>query len=659
MVQEPRLVRRLIFLAAIVLGLLVVTVFVSVLGFEFVDLDVHGHVVENPHIQGLTGENIKYILSERCVTSYYPIRTLTFAIDYQIWGLDPKGFKLTNVLVHLTNVILVFWLVLRLFRDRRLSDGSSPAWDVSVATVSAGIFAVHPVVVEPVAWVAGREELLMTLGALGCLHFHFTARRLEEAGHRNRAALVCHAGAAVACAAACLSNAVAAVIPLLITTWDVLMLRRPKFGRIVRGTSALWVIGLATFVIKKLGDIPNMANVPQIYSGGWLLFVLNTFWLNLKTLVWPTELGIQYIWPNPRSFFELEVLLGVMALGLVCLVLWTLRRRKRILFGLLWFGLALVPSSHLFFTHHIARADRFLYLPLVGLALALGAGLRPLKNVLKENALWAIAGAGVLVVLLLATMSVGQTQTWRNSISLWENALGLDYRNAFANSCLARNLAVNKQFDKSLLHYERAMQLQPVAADTLADFAWLLATCDDRRLRDFDRAVRLAESARQATNGSDQKILNKLAIVRCSFAQDLADRGEFGPAIANYNKSMAADPQHDVPLFNLALLLTTCPNAELRQPDRAVILAERGCEVTEEIDALRMSILAAAYAEARRFDEAVVAVKKAISLSKAANDLEMTAELRGLLALYQNGTPFNPLRASRPVSEADAASNPE
>lgn len=474
MVQATRYNRRPIFPAVIVLVLLVVAVFSPVPGFEFIDFDVDEQVLENPHIRGLTGQNLMHILTTPCINSYYPLRTLTFAIDYQIWGLEPRGFKLANVLIHLTNVILVFWLVLRLIRNGRLSSGSSEAWDVSVATVSAGIFAVHPVVVEPVTWVAGREELLMTLGALGCFHLHFTARRLEETAHRSRKALVCQVGATAACAAACLSNAVAAVIPLLITTWDILMLRRPKLRRIIRGTSALWVIGLVTFVIKKAGRIPESDPVPQMSSIEWQLFVPKMAWLNLKALVWPTDLCLLGGWPRPQGLFELEVILGMMTVGLACLVLLTLRRRKRILFGLLWCVLALVPSSHIFFIHHVSRADRFLYLPLVGLALALGAGLQPVRSVLRGHARWAMTGTGVLLVLLLAARSADQIQTWRNSFSVYTHALSL-CESSIAHNNLGNLFFKQGQLTEAIRHFRQGLSIKPHSAQTHYNLGTALA----------------------------------------------------------------------------------------------------------------------------------------------------------------------------------------
>ena len=135
------------------------------------------------------------------------------------------------------------------------------------ATFSAGLFAVHPVVVEPVTWVAGREELLMTLGTLGCVHFHLTARRLERRGRQNPRAMACFFSAALCCAAACLSNAVAAVIPLLIVAWDVLTLTGPKLWRIVGGTSALWSGACSDRWVKRSR---HQATWELSHFDGWL-----------------------------------------------------------------------------------------------------------------------------------------------------------------------------------------------------------------------------------------------------------------------------------------------------------------------------------------------------------------------------------------------------
>lgn len=637
--------RRPTLLAAIVLTLLVFAIFRPILDFEFVNLDTIPHVVANPHIRGLTADNLKHIFTSRLVTSYYPVRTLSWALDHQIWGLNPRGFKLTNILIHLANVFLILWLVLRFVgRVRVRGESRRTGWDVSVATFSASLFAIHPVVVEPVTWVSGREELLMTLGALGCLHFHLTARSLGERGAK-RAALACYAGAAFACAVACLSNALGAVIPLLISTWDVLTLARPKLRRIFFGTCALWAIGVATIVVKKLGDVAESEPGFELFDAKHLMLVLNVYWLNCKTLVWPTLLTVDYWKIDPRGFGDAEVVLGATALVLTCLVGWMLRRQKLVLFGLAWFGLALGPASQIM-PHHLHRADRFLYLPLVGLAVALGMGLCRLTRVMPRRAARVKVIAGCLVCLsVLGVLSTHQVQTWRSSISMWAHCVRVVPHSAFAHDCLAESLAEQGRFAEAIPHSERALSLAPDEAIVMQHFARRLAICRHKQLRDYPRAIKLAERGCQLTQWKDQKLLNTLAVACMNYATDLKGNGHYELAIEGYRKAIEADPKFEVPLFNLALLLATCSEKRLRRPDEAVRLAEKGCQMIEHPNSLQLSILAQVYAETGRFDQAVGTTQKAIRTAQAVGDSEFANQLRDQLKVYEKGA----------VSEAGAA----
>ncbi len=625
------------FLAGIALACLVWVVFFPILGFAFVELDVGPQVLHNPGVQGLSGDKLKHIFTSRGATgSYYPVRALSHAVDYQIWdGPDPRGFKLTNVLIHQANVLLVFWLILRLMA--RAPVASPGAWrDVSVATFAAGVFAIHPVVVEPVTWVAAREELLMTLGALGAMHFHLSARRLDEENGRVWGALACYLAAALCCGAACLSNAVGAVIPLLIVAWDVLMLPPPRFWRILYGTAALWAISAAAIVLKILGSQSDrLAKEAPVFSADRLALVLKVYWLNLKTLVWPTDLALSYEAATPARFRDGEVLLGGIAIGLTCWALWKLRRRKWILLGLLWFGLALGPTSQMM-PHHIHRADRFLYLPLVGLAVAAAMAARPVGNVLKGPLATAGAlAAGVAVLLAPASRSACQVWTWRDNVTLWDHCLRAAPGNVVAWRCLADSLASAGRFDLAIPYYQTALEIDPDSKETLNNFAFQLGTHVDEKLRDYRLAIQLAERGCRLTGWNEQKVRRTLAIACSNYAVELGSSGRFRQAIDCYRKALKADPEYEVPWLNLAMLLATCPDDKLRDPEEAVRLAGRGCRLADPPDPTSLMILAAAYAEAGQPDAAVTTIREALPLARAAGDAELVGQLRSQLELYQ------------------------
>ena len=619
-----------VLLGVIVLTYLVCAVFFPLLNFQFIDYDVRSQIFDNQHIKGLTAKNVKHIFTSRCVTSYYPVRTLTFAADYELWGLNPGGFKLTNGLIHLTNVLLVFWLVLRLFRRPTEGDESRGGWwDVVVATFSAGIFAVHPVVVEPVAWVPGREELLMTLGALGCIHFHITARRFGEEPGRARWAMACHAAAAFCCAAACLSNAVAAVIPLVILAWDLLTLTRPTARKLFGGTAVLWVLGLTTIVLKQVGSYYVGVSEADPSSAQHAIGVLRVYCQNLRTFVWPTDLALAYPPFELGSFLEAEVILGGIAIALTGLILWTVRRQKLVLFGLLWFGLALAPSSQVM-VHHIPRADRFLYLPLAGLAVAIALGVRPLGRLLKNRvALGGVIAVGVCGLLVLDTLSIAQVSTWEDEITVFQQALKVGPRNAMVHYSLADRLAVRGHSRLAAQTYREAMRLHPDDERILINYAWLLASCNDDQIRDFPAAIDFAEQACRLTEWEEPKYLQALASIHFAFADSLAKQGELGQVSENYAKAVDA-------MLRLALRLATFPEKRFRRPDEAVQLAKRACQLMGRPSSLQLSNLAEVYAETGRFDEAISTMQRAIGLAHAAGDQQRLAELRRRLRLYQS-----------------------
>lgn len=654
--QHPRSNRWYSWIGASVLTYLVCVVFFPIVGFEFVDLDVPTQVVENPHIRGLTLENVRHIFTTWCITSYYPIRTLTYAIDYQVWGLDPGGFKLTNGIIHWSNVLLTFWLILRLFRHSAAAgEEVRPWWETAVATFCAGVFAIHPVVVEPVAWVAGREELLMTLGGLGCLHFHIAARRLGAAGGKGAPMLACHAGAAICCAAACLSNAVGAIIPALVVAWDLVVSPRTRIRAIVLGTAPLWAIAAAAVAIKACSPEHDVfPGQPGVFSrvieklasasspGGGktatlsaerLMLVLNVYWLNWKALIWPANLSIARSAIRPESFLTGGVLLGGIAVFLTAVVLWIARRRTLVVLGLVWFGLALGPTCQIMH-HHTSRADRYLYLPLVGLAVAASAALRPAGTTLSRRAAVGWLAAGALVLFLLDTLSARQVQTWRNSLSMWENCVRADPGNLPAQMYFAENLATGGELQKAAEEYRRLVRLNPDALRAILQLVSEMACSNQQDIRDYQMAIRLATIACDLTDGQNPECQRSLALAYTARAESQVEEGKPLEAVENFRNALAADPDYPPALLRLAIVLATSEDKKLNSPQEAVRLAELGCRLSKPDDPQGPSALAAVYAAVGRHELAVGTVEKAIAIAENAGDEKLAGQLRERLRDY-------------------------
>lgn len=669
--RKPSGRRWPVLLALAILAGLIAVVFIPVLGFEFVDFDTYEHVVENPDIRSLSPENLKRILTTRSIignrpASYYPVRTLTYALDYRLWGLKAGGFKLTNILVHSANTFLVFWLVLRLISPAsnhrplaKKSEAASTVPDtlVALAGCCAAVFAIHPVVVEPVIWIPGREELLMTLGALGTIHFHISARCIRARGGSRASVLGYHAGAVLCCAFACLSNAVGVVIAPLVLVWDLVTAggeaetadglgrgigQRPAATRFTRlnlphlwwcllTTAPLWVVAAATAVTKRLGESDQPVELIQMTLIGRLMVALNAYWLYLKSLVWPDGLCLFYDWLNPRSWLDRRVLIGIAAVALSLGAVWAFRGRRPVVFGLLWFGLSLAPTILL---HQQHRADRFLYLPLAGLMLAIAGLLAPRLRQITGRSGLAAAGLGAVIVLALAVRSAAQVPVWRTSLSVWQHCLALNPNNARAHDVVGDHFARIGQWKEAQSHYETVLKLRPYAIETLKNYGYCLSSWEPE-MRDYDRAVELVNRAYVATEGKLPDVVATLSDVHGSYAFHLQQTRQYARAIEEYRRALEVDQSHTEVAYNLALLLATCPDETMRRPDEAVRLSEwaRQTDLAPTINGLL--IQATVYGRAGRPHAAMVATQSAIDLANALGERELVADLQRQLSQYR------------------------
>jgi len=291
--------------------------------------------------------------------------------------------------------------------------------------------------------------------------------------------------------------------------------------------------------------------------------------------------------------------------------------------------------------HHVHRADRFLYLPLAGLVIAVAMGLRSLAGALKGRRLPAgvTAAAGVLGLLALDMFSAQQVQTWRDERAMWEQCLKVDPSSARAHGGLADQLVDAGLFDEAIRHYRATVQNAPDDPEILHVVAFQLASLENKRFRDYREGIRLARRACELSRWEDPRYVRGLATVHTLFARSLADRGDFGAAIQNYRDALSAAPDFVPALRSLAVLLATCPRKEFRDDDSAMRLVERACELTGRSDAGLLMVAAGIHAQAGRHEMAIAATEEAITLAQAAGDVELADELRRRLQLFQKGAP--------------------
>ncbi len=721
-------------LAGVVLVGAVWLIYARTLGYDFLDYDEQHQIVVNPLVRGLAPGNLARIFTSRSETSYYPFRLLSFALDHAFWGMDPTGFHLTNVVLHSANVVLVLWLALRLIAGRRPILGpaggascepaasaarnevpgrsprrpsSIPAnpggansgsrledvWLTIAAATAAGLFALHPVVVEPVAWVGGREELLMVLGALGCLHFYVSARRLQLGPGGTTGRIVgLHAAAVAACAFACGSNAVGAVVPLMATAYDAVTLPGGKRRRLL-DAAGLWLVGAATVVLKLTEPVSPGAQATRLALplAGRPLLVLNLYPLNLRTLLWPQDLTIRYPWRLPEGVLSPWALIGMAAVVGTVVALYLLRRRRVMVLGLVWFLLALAPSSQIV-PHHVNRADRFLYLPVVGVAVLVAGAVARLNRTSWRAA---FVAAAVPVLGLLGVLSWRQVPVWKDSVTLFGRAVRLNPRSALGHRNLGFALAERGKLREAIHHYRQALALKPryfEAYNNMGTVLFQLGLVEEAidhyrkaldidprhvgalsnlgtayaKLGRYEEAVAAYRAARAAAERTGPEVDPRLAEVHYNLANTLARTGQLGPAIGHYEEALRIEPERRDALWNLAVVLTragrhveavrrfeellalerghvgamnalarllaTSPLRRVRDPGRGVALAERACRATDFADPESLFTLALAHESAGWPAAAARAAERALTLAEAAGQDELAARIRERLA---------------------------
>jgi len=542
------------------------------------------------------------------VPQYYPMVHTTFWLEYHLWGLNPFGYHLINVLLHATAAILLWQVLLRL----RIRG----AW------LAAILFAVHPVCVESVAWITERKNVLSAVFYFAAALAYLRFAAWEEPGGPNRLRWHWYLGALVLFLAALLSKTVTCSLPaaLLLVCWW-------KQGRVPRGD----ILPLLPFFALGMGLGLMTAWMEKFHVGAqgaaWSLTLADrcliagrALWFYAGKLVWPAHLTFIY----PRWKIEPAVwwqwLFPVAAVGVVA-GLWLGRRRigKAPLVAVLFFAGTLGPALgfvNVYPMRYSFVADHFQYLASVGLITLCAAGLARIPRVIPAT-----------LIVLLGVLTWQQAGMYRNLETLWQKTLARNPDCSMAHNDLGSLLYDQGHIEEAMEHYRKAIQSDPNNCEALINLGIAFAA-----RRQFNEAI---ENYRRAIEiqPNDCDTLNNLGAT-------LATEGRFDEAIENFRKAIQILPNHCGALNNLALVLAASPKAEFRNGAEAVRLAKRACELTHYGKPVYLGTLAAAYAEAGRFPEAVATAEKAEQLANTAGLTAVAAKIRQLLELYRAGKPF-------------------
>ena len=423
---------------AIVIFLLTLIVYTPALKNDFVNWDDDKYVYENPKIQSLSFQSLYWMLTSFHASNWHPLTWVSHAIDYSLWGLNPPGHHLTNIILHVSNTLLVFFLVICLMLrtqelNRTLPQLKDPlsitTKSLTVAGVTALLFGLHPLHVESVVWIAERKDLLCSFFLLSSILFYL----LYTSPTNKRPRWIWFATCLLLFVLALMSKPMAVTLPFILLLLDLYPLKRLK-PHINKNLSVIlekipfFILSVVSGVITVIaqysgGAIESFEHLPISFR---LLNALNSLVFYLKKMIFPLELVPFYPFPPHIHWLDSQYLLSaLLVLAITGSCLWMAKRGKY-LFLTIWsyYLITILPVIGIIQVGGQAAADRYTYLPSISIFLLVGVfvdwswdktSLTGLKLELRGLLLVCLCA----VVFLLSYITINQIKIWKNSEILW------------------------------------------------------------------------------------------------------------------------------------------------------------------------------------------------------------------------------------------------
>jgi protein O-mannosyl-transferase len=656
-----------LFLVAISL-----VVFGQTIRYEFVNFDDDLYVYNTPAIQsGLTIKGIAGAFTSPHARNWHPLTTISHMLDCQLHGLNAGGHHATNVILHTIAVLLLF---------RVLWQMSGEVWKSALV---AALFAVHPLHVESVAWVSERKDVLSAVFFFLMLDAY---ARYARAASITRYLLV-----AVFLAAGLMSKPMLVSAPIVLLLLDYWPLRRfeqsPSIGKKTKISKPsnqrrasrllflekipLFILCAAacvvTFVLQKraTGAIPPLPFLWRMQNA-FTSYVIYAW----KTL-WPMNLAVFY--PHPNDTLAIwEVIFAIVFLLAITAAAIIFRTQRPYLFtGWFWFLVMLVPVIGLVQVGEQGHADRYNYLPSIGLFVVVVWFAADVAIVRRSRSRLAVSAAvAALTILALAWAAFIQTSYWRNSETLWTHALAVTANNdvahnnlgylcadrgemdkaishfesaarirsgkqdahynlasAFVQMNLGDALVRKGRSDEAMAHYEEAIRLQPDYADAYYNRGSVLFGMDriDEAIADWEKTLQIQPTDADAHTGLGNALLRK---------------GSLREAIVQYEQALSIAPQDPHSCNNIAWVLATASDASIRDGTKAVGFAQEAVQLSGGREPGFLRTLAAAYAESGRFSEALAVAQQAKVIATMQGKTDVANRVEKDLVLYRGRLPL-------------------
>ena len=526
-------------------------------GFVF---DDRVYVSGNPIVRkGLTWEGFRWALTYSAIGHWHPLTWLSHMLDCQIYGLNPTGHHLTNVLLHMATAILLF-LVLR--------QMTGALWRSAFV---AAVFAIHPLRVESVAWVAERKDVLSA--------FFFMLTLAAYLRYVHRPSVIRYCVVTLCFALGLLSKDMLVTLPFVLLLLDYWPLNRIRdsgirnrgFAIILAEKIPLLALTTASCVVTFLAP-EKVAGFLRMPFGLRLENALVSYVTYLRQMFYPSDLACVY--PDPTARLPMWQVAGALALLLtISLAVWVLRKQRPwLLVGWLWYLGMLMPVIGIVQISFYAHADRYTYLPEIGLYIAIVWMVTDLIIVRRYGRQF-LAIMAVVTVIALSVCTWKQIVYWRDDESLWRRAIACTARNYIAYNNLGYVLAAEGRTTEAIEQYQAALDLNPGFADCDNNLgtAFLHQGQLDKAFECYRRALAIDPKFAEVENnlgilltkeGKPSEAIEhyqkaiELKPTRAEFYNNLgnllANQGRAADAIPEFEKALEIEPDNTQFHYNLA-----------------------------------------------------------------------------------------------------------
>jgi tetratricopeptide (TPR) repeat protein len=639
--SRPRLI-------ALLLALLTMAVYLPVTNYDFLSFDDDEYVTDNLAVlNGLTPAGIRWAFTTFHAANWHPLTWLSHMTDCEFFGLNAGAHHVVNILFHAANVALLFTLLFHLTQQ------------IAPTTIVAALFAWHPLHVESVAWIAERKDVLSTFfGLLALLNY---ARFVKKSSRRSFWFTL------LFFALSLMSKPMLVTLPFVMLLLDYWPLQRVALDRwqggevlrLVREKIPFFALSAMSCVVTFIAQHASHA-VVTLNQEPLSQRIENSTVASMRYLIktfWPADLVVIY---PAAQIPAVTFILATVTLIFISLAVWFLRRRNPCwLIGWLWFLGTLVPVVGLVQVGGAAMADRYTYIPSIGIFIAVVFGLHDLAG--KRPWLQKLYTFGVALPLIACVMlTERQLGYWRNSETLFRHAIAVTPNNVLARLDLGRTLDLQGRSVEALAEYRVATSLRPnhyqiqfAIGNLLEKMGRPAEALDEYRvcLTHNPEVATLHNSAggalvalgrpnaalaefAQAAQLDPRYVAPHLGAAKALLLQDRSRE-----AINQFRAALRIEPDNFEILAGSAHVLAANEGPGIRDGQTALALALRSNKLSGGIQPMVLDILAMAYAETGDFTNAVTCAQNAVDLASQAN-LKSTEAIRQRLELYKHGQPW-------------------